>query len=216
MRKFLLLPFLPAVLGILLLAGCGGKDGDAASEEKGALQEISEAAKNMKTMAEEMTAEGETQREPQPPVSFRVLLTYLPEQIEDLQQETPRGETSTMGEWSYSTASARYRGPENRSAKVEIFDYAYIGMLYAPVRMWLKLNINKESTEGYERTTQVAEFPAFEKWTESSQRGKVTVLVGDRFIVEVETTNLPENMPRDIAHRLRLDALAKEKGQPPA
>lgn len=216
MRTFLKIPLLPALLGILLLGGCGGKDDGAATEEKGVFDQLSDAAKNAQTMAEEIAAEGSADREPQPPVSFKVLLTYLPGQIDEMKKENPRGETSTMGEWNYSSASADYRGPEGKSARVEILDYAYIGMLYAPVRMWLKMKINRESTEGFERTTEVAGYPAYEKWNISGEHAEVTVLVGDRFIVNIDTRKMPENMPREIAQSMGLEKLAKEKGQPPA
>lgn len=216
MKSFLHIPLLPALLAVLLLAGCGGKDGSAASEEKGALDQLSEAAKNMQTMAEEMTSDTFADREPQPPVSFKVLLTYLPEEIDGMKKENPRGETSTMGEWNYSSASADYKGPDGMSARVEVLDYAYIGMLYAPVRMWLKMKINKESTEGFERTTEIAGYPAYEKWEISGEHAEVTVLVGDRFIVNIDTRKLPENKPREIAEHMNLGKLAKEKGQPPA
>lgn len=216
MKSYLQISILPALLAVFLLAGCGGKNDGAASEEKGVLDQLSDAAKNAQTMAEEMTAEGGSDREPQPPVSFKVLLTYLPAQIDEMKKENPRGETTTMGEWTYSNASADYNGAEGKSARVEVLDYAYIGVLYAPVRMWLKMKINKESTEGFERTTEVGGYPAYEKWDASSERGELTVLVGDRFIVQVETRKMPENMPREIAQSMGLDKLAKEKGQPPA
>lgn len=216
MKSFLHIPILPALLAVLLLAGCGGKDGGGATEEKSALDQLTDAAQNMKTMAEEMSSDTFADREPQPPVSFKVLLTYLPEQIDEMMKENPRGETSTMGEWNYSTASADYKGPEGKSARVEVLDYAYIGMLYAPVRMWLKMKINRESTEVFERTTEVAGYPAYEKWDISSEHAEVTVLVGDRFIVNIDTRKMPENMPREIAQSMNLEKLAKEKGQPPA
>ena len=92
MRTFLKIPLLPALLGILLLAGCGGKGDGAATEEKGALDQLTDAAKNVKTMAEEMSSDTFADREPQPPVSFKVLLTYLPAQIDEMAKENPRGE----------------------------------------------------------------------------------------------------------------------------
>lgn len=70
----------------------------------------------------------------------------------------PKGETSTMGEWQFSQAEARYRSEDgNNSAKVGLFDYAHIPMLYAPFQMMMNMNISKESTEGYERSTKKIE-----------------------------------------------------------
>ncbi|MBE0645274.1 MAG: hypothetical protein IH600_14415 [Bacteroidetes bacterium] len=216
MKKIRSHSILVAALSVLILAGCGGKNSDTASEEKSALDQLSESAQNMATAAEEASKGFSEDREPVPPVSFKVLLGYLPMQVLEMKQENKRGETSTMSEWTFSQASADYNGTEGISARVEIFDYAYIGMMYAPIRMWLKMKINRESTEGYERTTEVAGFPAYEKFENESQHSEVTLLVGDRFIVTINTNKLPENMPRQVAEEMRLQQLAKESGKTPA
>jgi hypothetical protein len=206
----------PCALGVLLLAGCGGKGDGAADEEKSDLQKLTEAAENMATAAEEAGKSMTDDRKPEPPVPFKTLLTYLPQQVGGMKQENPRGETATMGEWTYSQASADYNESDGKSARVEIFDYAYIGMMYAPIRMWLKMKINRESTEGFERTTEIAGYPAYEKYENANAQGEVTVLVGDRFIVTVNTTKMSDSGPRDVAKSMALGNLAKEKGQPPA
>jgi hypothetical protein len=203
------LPLLSTVLFLLLFTGCGGKGGDATGEKSG-LEQLAEAAENMKTAAEEMTAGQD--REPQPPVSFKTLLTYLPAEIGGMPQSNPRGETSSMAEWKYSNASADYEGGET-SARVEISDYAYINMLYAPVRMWLKMNISRESTEGFEHTVEVAGYPAYEKFQTNGKRGELTVLVGDRFIVNIHTNGLAEDAPRKVAEAMPLKKLAQEKAE---
>ena len=215
MRKYFSLPLLSAALCVLLLAGCGGKGGDAATEDKNSLDKLAEAAENMKTAAEEMTAAAGEEREPLPPVSFKVLLTYLPVQIGDMKQENPRGETTAYDQWKFSTANAEYNGGE-RSARVEIFDYAHIGMMYAPIRMWLKMNIQRESSDGFERTTEVESFPAYEKYDNGSKQAELTMLVGDRFVVKIDTRGLAEDAPRKVAASMNLKKLAKESAQPPA
>ena len=121
-----------------------------------------------------------------------------------------------MGEWTFSQASADYNGECGKSASVEIFDYAYIGMMYAPIRMWLKMKINRESTEGYERTTEIAGYPAYEKFENADQHGEVTILVGDRFIVTIDSRQMPEHTPRHVAENMELQKLAKESTKVPA
>jgi hypothetical protein len=211
MNTFFPKSILAAALCALLLVGCGGK-----SEEKSEIEKLSEAAQNMATAAEEAGKGFSDDRKPEPPVSFKILLTYLPQQIEGMNQENARGETATMGEWTFSQASAEYNGTDGKSARVEIFDYAYIGMMYAPIRMWLKMKINRESSEGYERTTEVAACPAYEKYENQGEHSEITILVGDRFIVTINTSSMQEDMPRKIASAMSLDKLANEKAQPPA
>ncbi len=216
MKKFWSRSLLICTLGVLLLAGCGGKDSDSADDEKSGLDKLAETAENMANAAEEAGESLNEDREPVPPVSFKVLLGYLPMQIDEMKKENPRGETATMGAWTFSQANADYSGPDDKSATVEIFDYAYIGVMYAPIRMWMKMKINRESTEGYERTTEIAGYPAFEKFEHADQHAEATILVGERFIVTINTRQMPEDMPRQVAENMELQKLAKEKGSPNA
>ncbi|MFZ1729432.1 MAG: hypothetical protein WBQ23_04110 [Bacteroidota bacterium] len=216
MKTYFPKSMLAAALCGLLFIGCGGKSGDSTDGEQSELEKLSEAAQNMATAAEEAGKGFDENRKPEPPVSFKILVNYLPKVIDEMPQENARGETATMGEWNYSQASADYNGADGKSATVEIFDYAYIGMMYAPIKMWLKMKINRESTEGYERTTEVAGFPAYEKYERQGEQSEMTVLVGDRFIITVKTNTMPENMTREIATSMQLEKLAKEKSQTPA
>lgn len=52
--------------------------------------------------------------------------------------------------------------------------------------------------------------PTFEKWTEDNKDNEVTVLVGKRFIVQVQTNGIPEGSARKIAEGIDLSGLAKE------
>jgi len=84
-------------------------------------------------------------------------------------------------------------------------------MLYAPYQMLLKMNYNRESTKGYERSTKIGEYPAFEKWEENSKNATVNILLGDRFIVNVETSGLGEGSARKIVVEMKLKELASQK-----
>jgi hypothetical protein len=181
------------------LAACGGGD-------KGSSQ-LTSAVSQMEKMTAGMTAAAN--RKPVPPVSFKVLLEYLPQSVEGMKADEPKGETTTMGEWRFSQAETRYRSEDgNKSAKVELFDYAHIPMLYAPFQMMMNMNMSKESTEGYERSTKIGGFPAHEKWRKNGEENEVTVLVADRFLVTTTTRGLGEDSAKKIAESLDLKGLA--------
>ncbi len=204
-----------------LFTACGGKDEDASeNENKSALEnaadQMDQAADDMSNVAEEMAeAFGDSDREPVPPVSFRVLMEYLPETILDLKREDLDGESATMGNWSYSHAEADYVSEDgDMSVEIEIHDYAYISMLYAPYRMMLKMGYERESMDGYERSTEFKGFPGYEKWNEPDMSGEANVLVADRFIVIVTTEGMPDAMTREIIQMLDLESLSSEKTEP--
>ncbi len=204
-----------------LFTACGGKDEDSAKNEdkstlENAADEMDQAADDMKNAAEEMAdAFGDSDREPVPPVSFRVLMEYLPETILDFKRENLDGENMTMMNWSYSHAEADYVSKdEAMKVEIEILDYAYISMLYAPYQMMLKMGYKRESMDGYERSTEFKGFPGYEKWNEPDMRGEANVMVADRFIVIVTTEGMPDAMAREIVQVLDLESLSKEKTEP--
>ncbi len=215
MRNSLSIVLFLALLAATVFAACGGNEEKASEDEKSSLEQLADAADEMAQAAEEAATGTTEQREPEPAVSFRVLIQYLPESFLDLETKGPEGESASYGNWQFSQASVKFTGMENASAEVQIFDYAYIPMLYAPFRMMWKMNYNRESSKGYERTTEIAGYPAVEKWAIDSERAEVTVLVGDRFIVTTKSRKMPEGTPRQLLDDMDLPKLAAEKADTP-
>jgi hypothetical protein len=183
---------------------CGG---DKKETETSSLSQLTSGLSQMEKAVKGMSASAD--RKPVPPVSYKVLLDYLPESLDDLKADEPKGETGTYGEWQYSQAENNYRSEDgNKSAKVGLFDYAHIPMFYAPLQMMLNMNMSKESTEGYERSTKIGEYPAFEKWQKNGEQNEVTILVGDRFVVSTTTRGLGEGSAKKIAESIDLKDLA--------
>lgn len=190
------------------LAACGG-DGSAnrTLTADNSLAGLTQAMTQIQKAAEGVTVAGN--RKPVPPVSFKVLIDYIPKSMGDMKADPPKGETTTAGEWQYSQAEASYRSEDgNRHADVGIFDYAHIPMLYVPFQMMLKMKVNTESTEGYEHSVQIAGFPSYEKWTTNGGENEVMVMVADRFVVKASTRGLGEGSARKIVEHMDLKGLA--------
>lgn len=219
MRTFQTSLLLCCLFSVVLISACGGNGEDQKSElDKlaDAAEEMGKAAEDAGRSAEEMVAGPDEDQEPKPAVSFRVLMDYLPQEFADLETGEPEGESMTMGKWTYSKADISFRGNDGEYADLQIFDYAYIPMLYSSFRMAWKMNYNKESSRGYERTAEIRGYPAVEKWTEKSRKAELNVLVGDRFIVTVKTRGMPESAARELLGKVDLQSLAKEEAEDPA
>ena len=189
------------------LAACGGDKGSNDTASGNPLSQLTSAASQLEKATKSMAATAD--RKPVPPVSFKVLLDYLPKSLDGMKADEPKGETTTAGEWQYSQAETNYRSEDgNKSARVSLFDYAHIPMLYAPFQMMLNMKMSTESTEGYEHSTQVGGFPAYEKWRKDGQENEVTTLVGDRFVVTITTHGLGEGSAKKIAESIDLKGLA--------
>ena len=201
------------LFSLFLIAGCGDKTKDQPGEVK---ENESTSVTDQKKAAEDYLSQmGDENlfenREPVPPVSFKVLMNYLPKEVSGLKAEKPRGETATWDKWTHSLANAEFRSEnDNQSARVNIYDYAYITNLYLPYQMLFKMKYNRESSEGYEKSTELNGMPTFERWNEEGKDNEVTVLVGKRFIVHVGTNEMPEGSARKIAEGIDLSGLAGE------
>jgi hypothetical protein len=190
---------------LTLIAACGKSEEQAKLEQAQNMME--QAQKASQQMAQSMQQTGE--HKPVPPVNFKALQEFLPKTIADLVQEKPTGETVSMGEWKHSTAEARYSKPDgDKSATVEIHDFAYISILYMPFTMLKDMNYSREFDGGYEKSVTIAGFPGMIKWDQGSADGEATVLVGDRFILTVKTTGLPDGAARNVLEAIDLKKLS--------
>ena len=51
--------------------------------------------------------------------------------------------------------------------------------------MFLTAGYEKETEDGYEKSTKVGDYPGWEKWNKGSQSGELNAIVNKRFIVQV-------------------------------
>jgi hypothetical protein len=199
-----------------LLVGACGND-QASQDANQAIAQLTKAASEMAQQAQQMAGgaagPGGKQLKPVPPVSYKKLIDYLPKKLDGMKANEPEGETASagpQGQWQYSEAKVNFNGEQGVSANAGIFDYAHISLMYIPYQMMTRMKINKESTSGYERTTEMDGFPAYEEWNKNSKNSEMTVLVGDRFIVHTQVNGGEEGAAKQVMDRIDLKGLAKE------
>lgn len=209
--------FLSAIVIFLVVfvLGCGG---DKSNEQPQKMDEeqtnVSDEdnASDAYDMSKMMGGDLFENKEPVPPVSFKVLMNYLPKEIDGMTMQKPRGETVQWQKWTHSNAEVRFSNEAgDQRGEVEIYDYAYISNLYLPYQMLFNMKFQRESSEGYEKSTELNGMPTFEKWSDENKDNEVTVLVAKRFIVQVRTDGMPEGSARKIAEGINLSGLANEK-----
>jgi len=194
--------------GILLaLAACVG---DQSSEAAQAFSQLAKAANQFADQAQKLTSGA---AKPVPPVSYKTLIDYLPRSVPGLKPGEPKGETGSAGQWQYSQAKVEYTTARGRRAEVGIHDYAFIPFLYAPYRMALAMKVKREGTDEFERSTEVAGFPAFEQWNKGSRKSQVAVMVGERFVVTADGYGGAEGSAVELAQRIDLARLGKAGAQ---
>jgi hypothetical protein len=81
--------------------------------------------------------------------------------------------------------------------------------------MWLNIEVDKESSTGYEKTSTVGGRRVHEKWSTSGKHGEVQAVVGKRFLVEVDARGLEMNEVKALLSKIDLGKLEsmKEEGK---
>jgi hypothetical protein len=204
------------LFSFFILMGCGDKSKDQPQDtnEKESSSSDQQTNSGEQDMSQMMGGDLIENKEPVPPVSFKVLMNYLPKEVSGMTTEKPRGESVQWEKWTHSTAEVNFSNESgDQRGNVNIYDYAYISNLYLPYQMLFKMKFQRESSEGYEKSTELNGMPTFEKWSEENKDNEVTILVGKRFIVHVQTSGMPEGSARKIAEGMNLSGLASESAK---
>jgi hypothetical protein len=151
-----------------------------------------EVAKGFEAMARGMaaTAAGASNVKPVDPVDSKELQSILPD-VPGWEKNHPEAERMTSPV-SFSYASTQYKKGSFEVTE-KITDSGFNQLLVAPISMMLAAGYAKQSTEGFEKSTTMAGFPAFEKWDKSDKSGQLTVFVDQRFLVELEGSGMSDN-----------------------
>jgi hypothetical protein len=201
-------PFIAAFLSFaLLLTSCGGNQEEKEAEEKAKSDSPADA---LQAIADKAKAMGD--REAVDPVDFRKLKELLPEKLAGMDRTEATGEKSGAMGFTVSTAQAKYKGSTDEALNVEIVDTGGIaGVSTMALAAWSIADIDKETTTGYEKTTTIAGYKAFEKYNNESKSGEINVLVADRYVVNVEGDNISVDQLKDALKEIDLGKLGGMK-----
>ena len=140
------------------------------------------------------------------PVSFRDLQTVFPT-VSGWTMDKPKGERMTAPV-AFSQTEARYQNGDQR-IEVKIVDSAFNQILVAPWAMFLTAGYEKETNDGYEKSTTVSGHPGFEKWNTTRKDGELNIVVAKRFLVSVEGDRLTDvQQLHDFAAKVDFSKLA--------
>jgi len=200
---------------LLLVAACGKSD-----EQKAA-----EAA--AKQMAEALTAAGATGAAgaaalgsalaagtASDAVDFRVLKELLPDEINGMPRTSSDGEKNSAMGFTMSRAEARYETQgTNSSIKIQISDVgAMTGAAAMATYAWASVEVDRENQTGYEKTTTIKGYRGYEKFDRQTNYGELSLMVGGRFMVELEGNEVGMDALKAALDKLDLGKLAGMKG----
>lgn len=199
-RSFILLA-LPLTF---LVSACGGQSEEAKQEK-----EIQKAADKMEEAANQMRdALTDNKGEKKEVVDWRKLQDFLPNKIDGISRTDESGETAGAMGFHISQAEGTYEKGDRR-IQLLIVDTGGLSGLINASAAWATVTVDKEDRNGYERTTEIDGYKAFEKYDKSSERAEISVLVGSRFIVTLEADGVEMKELRDAIDDIGLKKLEK-------
>ena len=198
----------PLVALALLAAGCGKSSEQQAKEDTA--RKLNEAGKQMEQAAKDMEdaamkggqgmadamakmgmavggAVGEAAKSTGAavePVDFRELKALLPEGIGAMKRTSAEGERGGAFGITVAHAEGRYQG-DGGSVNLKITDPGTLSGFAAMAAMWMNMELDKETDNGYEKTGAANGRRYHEQYNRNSKSGEYTVIVGNRFMVEI-------------------------------
>lgn len=217
-----LLPFLLAFA--LPLSACGGGD-DASSDEVeetgapstpfGQMMQGVEAMQDMAEQAEEMQ-----NRPPAEPVNHRVLAEMLPDQAAGMPQTETEGQTTNTMGFALSQREATYQDSTSQSRiTISVMDYGAFPAIGMFGLGWVQgIDIDKETSTGYERTITYQGNRGFRKYDTQSRNGELSVIIADRYVVQVNGRDVEDDQLQSALQRVDTRRLATmgDEGRPNA
>jgi len=195
--------FLFLFIASLSLYACGGND-EAASEQETTEQteetnqSPQEAAqKAVEEMQKQMSGDGEAKEV----VDFRKLKAQLTEALNSMERVSHTGEKVGAMGFKMSAAQPEYQDGDSKLEVTQI-DYAGLGMAKMSLASWTTIEVDRETDSGYERTTTIDGYKAFEEYDRDMKKGKISILAGGRYIVNIEGQNVEEGAMRKALEAL--------------
>lgn len=219
MKTSLRQSFFPMLCIATLLTACGPSPEQVAREQ--AMKQLEQAAKDMEAAGKKI--EGATTKGGQDvgaamgeamkalgamagaaggvvgsgsfePIDFRKLKEALPQELAGFEKGESSGEKNNAFGIAVSEAKQSFRTADgSKSVRFEITDPGSLAGPFALANMWMNIDIDKETSSGYEKTSTVGGRKLHEKWNKSSKHAEVQMVVGNRFMIEVDAQGVDMN-----------------------
>ena len=146
-------------------------------------------------------------------INWRELKEFLPNRLDGnrLDEENIEGSTTGMMGFTVSQVEGTYKDNDSRF-DVNVIDFGGVSFLVKTLANWADANIDSDTSEGYQRTTEYKGYKAFEEYSERSKSGSFSILVENRFMVNIKGDNVSMDDLKDAIDDLNIKKLARMAG----
>jgi hypothetical protein len=198
-----------ALVAGMVAAGQKAEESERAAKASGSTDSVAQAGAAIGAAAAVLGTMATGGKEQVELVDFHVLKDLLPGSAGSLRRTNATGEKTTAGGLSGSSAEGQYSGDGNSSATVKISDMGNVRGVLALGKM--AFSVESESDNGFEKNVNLNGQRVHEKWRASGKSAELTAFVGDRFMVEVETSGVDVGAAEKLFSSIDVGKLASSK-----
>ena len=137
---------------------------------------------------------------------FRDLKEVMPKRLLGMERYSHTGEKSGVTGFKISQATAKYKDGDRR-LEVNIVDSGGMALASLGAAAWTMLDVDRETDDGYERTTTIDGYKAYEKFDSRRGDAEISIFYKDRFLVAIKGDNLKKGDAEKVLDRLDLGDL---------
>lgn len=143
-------------------------------------------------------------------IDFRKLKEVIPETLGGLKRSDLSGEKNSFGEFAMSMASAEF-GEGDKTISLQITDYGSNNPMMAIVGQMGAMQMDRETETGYEKSVKIEGNPGIEHYDNDDKSGGLTLFVGGRFLIQLETNGLTSEELQQVIGQLPVAKVAALK-----
>jgi hypothetical protein len=150
------------------------------------------------------------------PINFRELRDALPRRVRGMEEGPSNGETTGVLGIRISTVDQTYRNEEDdERIDVTIVDLGSLRNAALMGKDWLNVQFDRESDEGFERTTRIEGYPGMEKCRTMTdyEECEIHLIVAERFVVDLKGKGVSMRTLRNVLDDVdlrKLESLREE------
>ena len=147
------------------------------------------------------------------PVPHRTLREILPESLAGMKRASAKGSRTNAVGVSTSSVDGIYKDGKGGKLVLEIVDTGSFTGVASLTLNTIKVEIDREGDDGYERTLMVGGHKAFETYSSKKRRGERHIFVAGRFAVSLNATGVDEKTFRAAADEIDIAKVEALKTQ---
>jgi hypothetical protein len=148
------------------------------------------------------------------PVDFRKLKEVLPAELAGFEKADGEGAKNSAFGITVSEAKQTFKSADGKKrVRFEITDPGTLAGPFALAHMWLNIEVDKETSNGYEKTSTVSGRRVHEKWNASGKHAEVQTVIGKRFLVEVDARGMDMSEVKSLISKMDIPKLEAMKSE---